>query len=510
MTGAASANPPDRWAAPGFLRSDDRLARRATKGDRRAFEAIYERYHQDLYRFCLAILGNPQDAQDAMQNTMVKVLRALPGERRRIQLKPWLYRIARNEAIEMVRGRRESVEIDPEDIGSSAALEIAETAEARERLRGLLEDIRELPERQRSALVMRELAGLDFAQIGAAFVTSAAVARQTIYEARRSLRQMEAGREMSCEQVMRELSDADGRVTRRRELRAHVRSCRSCRLFQDEILQRRGDFAAIAPLPLAASAALLHGILGGQASGAISAGAGAGAGAGTGASAGAGTGSGLAGTLGAGAGKAVATSALVKSAATVAVVAAVGVSAADRSGLIDVPVPGVRHEEATQSASDHPHAAPALSRQAPAAAPQEGSSGGAGENGRAAEQASAGHRSSAHGEGRRGPAGSGHGNRASGRHNGSAHAQHRHHGHPASTPPSAAQHGQQTATAHRPPPRPHPTHPPAPEAPQQAPKAPPPPQESAPTPASPPVEPPGSGKANAPAQEHAEAQEIAP
>ena len=89
-----------------LLHSDARLARRAATGDERAFATIYQRYHQDLYRFCLAILGNPEDAQDALQNTMVKALRALPGERREIQLKPWLYRIAHNESIDLLRRRR--------------------------------------------------------------------------------------------------------------------------------------------------------------------------------------------------------------------------------------------------------------------------------------------------------------------------------------------------------------------------------------------------------------------
>lgn len=303
--------------------SDGRLARRAAKGDRAAFEAIYRRYQQDLYRFCLAMAGNPQDAQDALQNTMVKVLRALPGETRRIQLKPWLYRIARNETVELLRGRREGAELDLE---SAAAREgVAETAEARDRLRRLIADLRELPERQRAALVMREMAGLGFEQIGESFETSAAVARQTVYEARLGLRQMEAGREMSCEEVTRALSDADGRVTRRRDVRAHLRACERCRAFRDGIAERRGEFAAIAPLPLALSAGLLHG--------ALSAGGGAGVGA-----AGTATGAG-AGAAGA---AAVATPAIVKSAATAAVVAAVGVTAADRGGLVDAPVLGER------------------------------------------------------------------------------------------------------------------------------------------------------------------------
>jgi RNA polymerase sigma factor (sigma-70 family) len=315
------------------MSSDERLALRAAKGDSRAFEAIYERYHQALYRFCLAMVGNPQDAQDALQNTMVKVLRALPGETREIKLKPWLYRVARNEAVETLRRRRDNEELEPQQGAGAAVTEVAET---RERLRTLLADLEQLPERQRAALVMRELSGLDFAQIGASFGSSAAVARQTLYEARLSLRQLEAGREMPCAEVMRELSDADGRVTRRREIRAHLRGCPDCRAFHDSIAERRENLAALAPLPLAASAGLLHGLLGSaKASGTLG-----------------GTASGgLAGTVGAGAGKAVTTSAIVKSVATVAVVAAVGASAGDRAGLVDLPLPSQSGHASSQGAA---------------------------------------------------------------------------------------------------------------------------------------------------------------
>ena len=315
----ASSSPAKRfWAVR--LPSDERLAKRAAEGDERAFAAIYKRYHQDLYRFCLAIVRNPQDAQDALQNAMVKALRALPGETRRIQLKPWLYRIARNESIEMLRRRRDSTELDPELAAPGG--EPSEIAATRERLQHLFGDLGELPERQRSALVMRELAGLDFEEIGAAFDTSGAVARQTVYEARLSLRQMEAGREMRCKHVMWDLSEADARVARRRDIQAHLRSCPECRAFAREIASRRGDFAAIAPLPLAVSAGLLQGLLGGGAAGA----------------AGAGAGGSLAGAAAVGAGKSVATSAALKAAATAAVVA-VGVTAADRGGVIETPLP---------------------------------------------------------------------------------------------------------------------------------------------------------------------------
>jgi RNA polymerase sigma factor (sigma-70 family) len=322
----------------GRMLSDGNLARRAVAGDQRAFTAIYRRYHQSLYRFCLAIVGNPHDAQDALQNTMVKVLRALPGEKRQVELKPWLYRIAHNESIELLRRRRGTERIDPGLPARGPGP--AEEAAQRERLQRLIADLGELPERQRGTLVMRELGDLDFEQIGAALGTSAAVARQTLYEARQSLRQMDAGREMTCAEVTRSLSDGDGRIARRRDIRAHLRTCGGCRQFRDEIDGRQRDLAAISPLPAVAAATLLHGLLGGQ-----------------------GGSGGLAGALGVGAAKTAGASVALKSAATVAVVVAVGVSAADYGGAIHVGLPGDAVSKPTRSPL--PAATPAA---APAAA----------------------------------------------------------------------------------------------------------------------------------------------
>jgi RNA polymerase sigma factor (sigma-70 family) len=306
-------------AAGGFasLLSDERLTRRAVSGDERAFAAIFRRYHQPLYRFCLAIVGNPEDAQDALQNTMMKVLRALPGEERKIELKPWLYRIAHNESIDLLRRRRQTGELDVEQIAPGYGL--AEDAARRERLRSLLTDLKELPERQREVLVMRELGGLGFEEIGAALSTSGAVARQTLYEARQSLRQMEEGREMNCATVTQALSDGDGRVARRRDVRAHLRACADCRAFRYEIKRRQRDFAALSPLPVVAAAGMLKGLLGGS-QGA--------------------TGGGLAATLGGGAAKTIGASAAAKGMATAAVVAAIGVTAADQTGVIRLGLPG--------------------------------------------------------------------------------------------------------------------------------------------------------------------------
>lgn len=413
-------------AEPGFARllSDERLTRRAVGGDERAFAAIFRRYHQSLYRFCLAIVGNPEDAQDALQNTMMKVLRALPGEERKIDLKPWLYRIARNESIDLLRRRRETRELDVEQIAPGYGL--AEDAATRERLRRLIADLKELPERQREVLVMRELSGLDFEEIGAALDTSGAVARQTLYEARQSLRQMEEGREMSCATVAKALSDGDGRVTRRRDVRAHLRACPDCSAFREEIKGRERDLAALAPLPAVAAVGMLHGLLGGS-QGA--------------------TGSGLAATLGGGAAKTIGASAMAKGVATAAVVAAIGVTAADRTGVIHLGLPGEQSSKSSRQGS---------------AARGAGSVGGQGTAAAAGTGAGqAGSKTSA----RAGAAGAG----TAARHRAAQADAHAHHAGNAGSHGKAGEHpsgrghekkypaqstkGQETAAAHQPPPR---------------------------------------------------------
>ncbi len=260
------------------LASDEQLLRCAAAGDERAFTAIYERHHQALYRYCRSILGNEEDARDALQNAMTRVLRALPGERREIALRPWLYRIAHNESIRLVESRRPTAELDETSagIGRDVASEHAE----RERLRQLMADLRELPERQRGALVMRELGGLSYAEIGASFELSEAAAKQTVYEARMSLHELSRGRELSCSTVTEAISARDGRRLRGRGIRAHLRACAGCRDFQAAFATRRADLNALAPplAPLAAGAVLKAlglggGVKGGGLAGLLTAGA---------------------------------------------------------------------------------------------------------------------------------------------------------------------------------------------------------------------------------------------
>src|SRR3954470_3358494 len=249
--------------------SDEHLARLAAEGDRAAFGVVFHRYHQCLYRYCLSLLRHPEDAADALQSTMLRALRALEGETREIALRPWLYRIAHNESIDIVRRRPPSAE-DADELLGPCAPDVEAGAEARARLQQLLSDLRELPERQRGALVMRELAGLDYDQIGAALETSPAGAKQAVYDARQALFELARGREMDCDGVRLRLSDGDRRSMRARAVRAHLRECSECRDFRAFTATRRSTLSGLLPgLPMGMTANMLRGALAGGTSGGL-------------------------------------------------------------------------------------------------------------------------------------------------------------------------------------------------------------------------------------------------
>lgn len=390
-----SPSPP--W--PRRLASDKWLAERAARGDRRAFAEIFGRHHQAIYRYCRSILRDPEDAADALQNTMAAALRGLEGETREIALKPWLYRIAHNESLSMLRGRRAhlTLEADREPVARGTEVEVLQS----ERLREVVADVQALPDRQRGALVMRELSGLEYAEIAAAFGIREGAARQAVHEAREMLHEIEQGRAMRCADVRELISAGDRRRLRGRTIRSHLRSCAECHDFEAMIPARRAALAAAAP-PLAAplAATLLQGLLGGTQMGA----AGASSAAASAASAGGSGGAAAAGAIGGGpAGSLAGVATIAKVAGTggvmakTATVLAVGASlaggtmAADRALGPDT----VRPESSAPEPADRGQRPPPLSSApspnsaAPPRAPVERGSEKTGRGRRAAQSADA-------------------------------------------------------------------------------------------------------------------------
>lgn len=182
--------PADNFAARIFLgpalraQPDRRLVDLVRDGYDAAFEEIVRRYRRPLDRFAAAIVG--AQSEDVTQDAFSKALLALRGSEAEIELRPWLYRIVRNTALNDLRDRAPATEALSDAV--PAARSAAAEAETREELADLMERLRALPEPQRAALVMRELEGLSHEEIAAALGVSGGAARQAIYRARTALR----------------------------------------------------------------------------------------------------------------------------------------------------------------------------------------------------------------------------------------------------------------------------------------------------------------------------------
>jgi RNA polymerase sigma factor (sigma-70 family) len=87
--------------------SDERLVELVRGGSEAAFEAIYDRHHRGILAFCRHMLASADEGEDALQHTFMAAYRHLVDGSAEIQLRPWLYAIARNRCLTMLRARRE-------------------------------------------------------------------------------------------------------------------------------------------------------------------------------------------------------------------------------------------------------------------------------------------------------------------------------------------------------------------------------------------------------------------
>lgn len=166
--------------------AESHLVRAGLAGDRAALEALLAPHQQPLYTLCRGILGSSDDAEDAVQETFLRALRALPRFREEARVQTWLCRIAVNVCLEWKRGRRPTASLDEMTAPTPSTLVQAPDAVALRNL-GLMEALQELPVRQRAVLLLKELEGWSVAEIGAALGCTAKRVENDLYRARRAL-----------------------------------------------------------------------------------------------------------------------------------------------------------------------------------------------------------------------------------------------------------------------------------------------------------------------------------
>jgi RNA polymerase sigma factor (sigma-70 family) len=243
-------------------RSEEELVARVHAGDDSAFEALYDTYHRRLLAFCQHMLGSREEAEDALQHTFLAAYRSLRAGYEVVDLKPWLYTIARNRCLSVVRARREELELDD---GAPATDGFAAEVDRRADLRMLVRDVQRLPPDQRAALVLFEVGDHSHKEIAAVLGVRREKVKALVFQAREALMGWRTARETPCAHVREELATLRGRALGRGTIRRHVELCSGCADYEAAVRYQRAALAIA--LPVAPAAGLRAAVLGSTAAG---------------------------------------------------------------------------------------------------------------------------------------------------------------------------------------------------------------------------------------------------
>jgi len=260
------------------LRSDEQLVALFRAGNDAAFSVIHDRYRQRLFAYARQMLGGSrQDAEDALQDVFLRTYSSLRSNDRPLSLRAWLYRVAHNRCIDQLR-KPTPPAADLYDTSRKPLHDPIDEAERREDLRRLVADVRRLPEQQRSALLMREIDGLTYAELGDALGLSLQAVKSLLVRARIGLVEAIEARDTACSAIRLDLTDAFDRGVRASGLaRRHMRDCEGCVEYRAQlrgVRQGLGILVPGGPGPFAAALKLI-GLGGAGSAGAASAGGGA-------------------------------------------------------------------------------------------------------------------------------------------------------------------------------------------------------------------------------------------
>jgi len=231
------------------LQSDEKLVSLTRRGNQSAYEALVGRYHARILGFTRHMLSSKEDAEDVTQESFAAAYSAMIADERAINVKPWLYRIARNRSLNHLR-RQTAIGVDDFDhhVANHGRTTEDEFSQ-REDLRQLMTDVRDLPESQRTALLLREIDALSYDQIAEAMETTVPSIKSLLVRARGGLAEAAQARQISCDEVRIELAEvAEGLTKLSPPVRRHTRECERCKGFQATLKQNNKALAMLLPI----------------------------------------------------------------------------------------------------------------------------------------------------------------------------------------------------------------------------------------------------------------------
>jgi RNA polymerase sigma factor (sigma-70 family) len=239
MADAVLAERPERAAE----RDEHQLVSAARRGDDRAFEQLYSRYQRRIAAYVYGMVKDYGRAEDITQEVFVSALRRMRQTERPIAFKPWIYEIAKNACIDAYRRTRRAEEVSydaddrlsPSDYGRlvAAGPEPDAAVDAKEELDNLCGAFGGLSESHHEILVLRELEGLSYKEIGERMGMSRPAVESTLFRARKRLGEEydELASGARCLRIQAIIADSGARLGLRdqRKLARHVSHCQPCR-----------------------------------------------------------------------------------------------------------------------------------------------------------------------------------------------------------------------------------------------------------------------------------------
>lgn len=180
------------------MSNEKALVQQAKAGDRNAFAALVSAYEGKIYNLALRYLGNREDAMDASQEVFLRVFRFLPGFQEESGFSTWIYRIAVNVCKDMLvkRNKRNELSLElPDDEDDYRTVEVADErydpqaiVEQSDLRESLASAIAELPQQQREMIVLRDIQGLSYEEIGQVLCLESGTVKSRLSRARENLR----------------------------------------------------------------------------------------------------------------------------------------------------------------------------------------------------------------------------------------------------------------------------------------------------------------------------------
>lgn len=238
-------------------RPDQKLVQKAVRGDQKAFRELFERYFQALYNYALTLSHDPALAEDITQEAFIRAHANLHRLGPPWNFQAWLFRLARNHFIDLIRKQRDLLELkDERQVISHDPSPERETisSEAAEKVHRMLG---RLPDHQREILTLRELQGFSYAEIGEIMELSSSNVKVTLHRARAAFQESygiqllledPSGDCLEVSQLLETLHDGENLQDRERFVKEHLKVCEACQERRDALIRQSAILGAFIPI----------------------------------------------------------------------------------------------------------------------------------------------------------------------------------------------------------------------------------------------------------------------